>query len=210
LCNVERIFAAENLAYSLRIAARFGVKTVEQAFSLFLQKILGYLKPIFLLFSHRCSDPKEMGSFSSAINCNACKEGFVLQINPLDACSHWKCQNCQMVLDGQTASKLEDQLERELDRVNWKSPENIKKFVTAYEAFLHPNHAFLCQLKQWLCEGEEQPHVLSKKFESDLSHFAAMSSYDEASSLRTNICRDLLNVYSKTEPKHSYLAGKII
>ena len=43
---------------------------------------------------------------------------------------------------------LDNKLVDELRRVNKDSVDNLEKFHAAYSPFLHPNHAFLSQLKQ--------------------------------------------------------------
>ena len=66
----------------------------------------------------------------------------------------WRCDSCVGAIDGVTAVALDRQLPLELSRVNQASIANMEKFLATYEKFLHPNHAFLCQLRQLLCEGE--------------------------------------------------------
>ena len=64
-----------------------------------------------------------------------------------------RCDSCEGAIDGETANALDRRLPLELTRVNQTSIANMEKFLAAYEKFLHPNHAFLCQLRQLLCEG---------------------------------------------------------
>ena len=71
--------------------------------------------------------------------------------NPLNLI--YRCDSCEGAIDGETANALDRRLPIELTRVNQTSIANMEKFLATYEKFLHPNHAFLCQLRQLLCEG---------------------------------------------------------
>ena len=61
--------------------------------------------------------------------------------------------------------RMDNKLIEELHRVNRKSLDNLEKFHAVYEKLLHPSHAFLMQLKQWLFEGRydnnETTHIIS-------------------------------------------------
>ena len=50
--------------------------------------------------------------------------------------------------------QLDARLALESARVNRNSVASLEKFLEAYTPHLHPNHAFLAQLKMWLCEGK--------------------------------------------------------
>lgn len=41
----------------------------------------------------RCSDPTELGTYTSALLCPKCKSGLVLSTQPLNAEAHWSCTN---------------------------------------------------------------------------------------------------------------------
>ena len=106
-----------------------------------------------LLF--RCNDPTELESYASAIKCNACNQGWVLPFEPLNLKSSWQCESCKLFLSVDKAIQLDNRLVEELQRVNRKSLENLEKFHKTYQQVLHPSHAFLMQLKQWLFEGKK-------------------------------------------------------
>ena len=68
--------------------------------------------------------------------------------------SSWQCDKCKGFLPIDQVIKLDNSLVGELQRVNKKSLDNLEKFHKVYEKLLHPSHAFLMQLKQWLFEGK--------------------------------------------------------
>ena len=102
---------------------------------------------------YRCSDPTELGSYASAVKCNSCHNGYVTPMNACITNSDWDCQNCKAVLSFIDAVALDNKLIEEQQRVNRQNLDNLEKFHKTYEQFLHPSHAFLMQLKQWLFEG---------------------------------------------------------
>ena len=109
---------------------------------------------LFQSFIFRCSDPTELGSYASGIQCNSCNQGWVVPVEPLQIQSSWQCEKCKGFLSIEQVIQLDNKLVEELQRVNRRSTENLEKFHRVYEKFLHPSHAFLMQLKQWLFEGK--------------------------------------------------------
>ena len=71
--------------------------------------------------------------------------------------------------------RMDNKLIEELHRVNRKSLDNLEKFHAVYEKLLHPSHAFLMQLKQWLFEGRydnnETTHIISIKLKNFIATY---------------------------------------
>ena len=95
-----------------------------------------------------------MNSYASAIRCTLCPEGWLLPVDPLTTQASWQCDKCKGFLPIEQVIQVDNNLVGELQRVNKKSLDNLEKFHKVYEKLLHPSHAFLMQLKQWLFEGK--------------------------------------------------------
>eukprot|EP00095_Tigriopus_kingsejongensis_P005975 maker-scaffold48_size466083-snap-gene-1.24 protein:Tk05975 transcript:maker-scaffold48_size466083-snap-gene-1.24-mRNA-1 annotation:"hypothetical protein AND_003680" len=107
--------------------------------------------------ARRCSDSTEFGSFASALKCQSSRcDGFLIPQNSLELESSWECQSCQAVLQSSVTLPLDMKLVAEAQKLEMASSGGIKcyqRFLAAYAPYLHPNHAFLCYLKQKLCES---------------------------------------------------------
>jgi len=105
----------------------------------------------------RCSDPTELGTFTSGIYCSKCpnQEGLLLPENPLVKLTEWVCNKCS---DRKTeASIFEVMVDIEEDYGRLDKPFNrtvvgkCEAFIRKYDKMLHPNHYYLVGAKRYLC-----------------------------------------------------------
>ena len=103
----------------------------------------------------RCSDPTELGTFTSGIYCFRCpnREGIILPEYPLNHDSDWMCNKCS---DRKSAKFVNDLLEiagKDLDALDCGSVTECEAFVLNYEKVFHSNHSVLIQVKFSLFEN---------------------------------------------------------
>lgn len=97
----------------------------------------------------RCSDPTEMGTYTSAIFCHSCpdQKGILLPINPLNKDSDWSCNTC---LKKRSAALITQQLERaqkDCKGLDGLSVGALEALLVKYEKILHPHHYFMIEVK---------------------------------------------------------------
>ena len=154
----------------------------------------------------RCSDPTEFGSYSSGIRCSSCRQGWALSTNPLDMTSSWQCSNCQLCLGVNDVIALDNKLVEELRRVNKEKVANLEKFHKAYEPYLHPTHAFLMQLKQWMFEAYGKLLQVAN-FEKALNDSQLREEIGNYIKRKITLGEELLQVFDKLEGKLSFIRG---
>ena len=54
----------------------------------------------------RCSDPTELGTFSSALRCSNCKEGNVVSSDVNNVEAEWKCRSCDFKMDCEKVQRV--------------------------------------------------------------------------------------------------------
>ena len=116
----------------------------------------------------RCSDPTELGTFMSAIRCNACRAGYLLPENSLDprftqiviciawpnrilqdfssSRSDWSCCYCDTVVSFGAIDDVMSTLERQIGDVSESGKHGIaelEELLFHYSDLLHPNHYIL-------------------------------------------------------------------
>ncbi|XP_037024983.1 SET domain-containing protein SmydA-8 [Bradysia coprophila] len=147
----------------------------------------------------RCSDPTELGTYSSAIQCPKCHGGLILSTDPLDQDAPWKCRACAYIVTGRSMLLLVDTVFKELDSINSNDVLGFEEFLEKYRNVFHKNH-YLC-----ICAK----HSLFQLYGRSEKFMIHELSVDQ---LRTkeNYCRDILDVVDLLEPGLSKLRGVIM
>jgi len=97
----------------------------------------------------RCSDPTELGTFTSGIYCLMCckQEGILLPEHPLNKETNWLCNKCS---DRQPAAAINKKLEliqKDFDCLIRLSISELEALISKYKNILHPHHYLLCEAK---------------------------------------------------------------
>jgi len=106
----------------------------------------------------RCKDPTELGTFESGVYCFKCpnREGVLLPENPLNPESDWLCNKCfQREPFGRQKGQIDWLLRSaKVDSMLLK-PKSVREcedYISKYESILHPNNAFMTQVKEILVD----------------------------------------------------------
>ena len=159
----------------------------------------------------RCSDPTELGTFTSALICSKCskgddgataaaKKGKILPVNlQLDEESEWKCETCDFKMSpsdvARTCAKVK--FEGEALEAN-PSVEGYEKFVRKYSGkVLHPNHVLLL----------DKRYNLAKMY-GRMSGYEADALTDEQLKWKRQLCESVLKVLDKIMPGRIRKRGK--
>jgi hypothetical protein len=95
----------------------------------------------------RCSDPSELGTFLSAITCSKCKKGRVVSTAPLDDAAPWRCDSCDQQMQAKQINWGNQALQKELEMLDKKSPQQLEAFLDKYKTLLHPTNGHALQAK---------------------------------------------------------------
>ncbi|RZF49126.1 hypothetical protein LSTR_LSTR008412 [Laodelphax striatellus] len=145
----------------------------------------------------RCSDPTEMGTNMSSLNCPKCTKGTVISTKPLDDRADWLCTNCtQYSVPHDIIDKLLERIQNELDSTRMDSIVELEDFLKKYQKVLHPQHYIMIAAKYSLSQlyGKAPGYVIHQLSEDLLRR-------------KRDICKELLNVFDKIEPGYSRLRG---
>ena len=125
---------------------------------------------------------------------------------PLSPSKVWQCSECKLCVSAEQVLQLESRLVQELGRVNRFNPENLEKFHAAYSGYLHPNHAFLMQLKHWMFEsyGKRIQEATAVSVTSENHEIVA-----EWIRKAINLGEELLRYFDKLEGKFSFIRGQL-
>ena len=125
---------------------------------------------------------------------------------PLSPSKVWQCSECKLCVSAEQVLQLESRLVQELGRVNRSNPENLEKFHAAYSGYLHPNHAFLMQLKHWMFEsyGKRIQEATAVSVTSENHEIVA-----EWIRRAINLGEELLRYFDKLEGKFSFIRGQL-
>jgi len=147
----------------------------------------------------RCSDPTELGTYSSALKCPKCKKGDVISSDTKRLDSMWNCSACNAGINPDKISLVTKAVKEAADRldVNPKVDE-FEAFLKKYSAVLHQNHVILIDKKYTLAKmyGRMQGYEPDK-----------MS--DEQFRRKLQLCEEVLKVLDKIMPGQSRKRGMI-
>ena len=101
----------------------------------------------------RCSDPTELGTFSSALRCPKCMQP-VVSTNPSVTTADWGCVKCEKTFDCLKISRVTGAVKDALEKLEPNSAQPKMCDIPAHEAFLkkfgqilHPNHVHIVMAK---------------------------------------------------------------
>ncbi|KAJ3647131.1 hypothetical protein Zmor_024666 [Zophobas morio] len=112
----------------------------------------------------RCTDPTELGTFFSALKCLGTRTepcgGTQLPLEPTSASTMWVCDKCKIELPNDQMVQFVRHLGGEVAKVLDRKPtaDELEEFLAKLLMFLHPNHFYVCQVKQVLIklyDGED-------------------------------------------------------
>ena len=75
-------------------------------FTTFIDNTFQYFECVCL----RCCDPKEMGTYLSALKCLKCPVGFFLPEDTLEDSCEWSCESCGAKIPNDYAVKVNEQV----------------------------------------------------------------------------------------------------
>lgn len=193
-------------AYTLQVNNfRLNIDTIIILICFFFCGIQGTLKrrehlqegKFFWCQCDRCTDPTELGTYSSAIQCPKCRGGHILSTDPLDQNAGWKCRACNYIVTAQSMVLLIDTVYKELDAIDSNDVNGFEEFLAKYRNVFHKNH-YLC-----IC-AKHSLFQLYGRSEGFLIHELSIEQLRK----KEQYCRDLLNVVNSLDPGLSKLRGK--
>ena len=100
----------------------------------------------------RCGDPTEMGTNISAVNCEECKFGYLLPLEPLNYSSEWQCNHCSTKVLFKTIDEKIKKFENEIDDISSKDADSYEKLLRRLRYHLHENHYWILDVKRRLID----------------------------------------------------------
>ncbi|XP_050502228.1 SET domain-containing protein SmydA-8-like [Diabrotica virgifera virgifera] len=155
----------------------------------------------FECYCKRCSDPTELGCYSSALQCPKCKSGLVLCDNPLDCDSSWSCTNSSKdcpgyIIKAKSLKLLLNRISHEVDQIDGNDIESMELFLNKYRNVLHPTHYICLGIKISLSQtyGRIKGYLINELDESILER-------------KVELCREVLEVLDIIEPGYTRIRG---
>lgn len=147
----------------------------------------------------RCSDPTELGTYSSAMRCPKCRDGLILSTDPLNQKAPWKCKACDYSVTAASMVLLLEKIFKELDTIDPHDVESQEDFLEKYRNVLSKNHYLSISAKYTLCQlyGRIEGYMIQELLIDDLKR-------------KEHYCRDVLAVADVLEPGLSRLRGVIM
>ncbi|XP_044252452.1 SET domain-containing protein SmydA-8-like [Tribolium madens] len=147
----------------------------------------------------RCSDPTELGTFTSALICPKCKDGFVLSSNPLDSEADWTCVNKKCPgykITSKSMQLLLEKITQEVDNIDCNDVIAMETFLKKYRNVLHPTHYINLSVKLSLSQlyGRSNGFLID-----ELS--------DEVLIRKQEICEEIIKIFNVIEPGFTRLRG---
>ncbi|EFA08507.1 SET domain-containing protein SmydA-8 [Tribolium castaneum] len=148
----------------------------------------------------RCSDPTELGTFTSALICPKCKDGFVLSSNPLDPEADWTCSNYNKCpgykISAKSMQLLLDKITQEVDNIDCNDVITMETFLKKYRNVLHPTHYINLSVKLSLSQ-----------LYGRINGFLIDELSDEVLTRKLEICEEIIKVFNVIEPGFTRLRG---
>lgn len=148
----------------------------------------------------RCSDPTELGTNLSTLKCGKCDNGWVLSSAPLDETAIWKCTLCEFTTKGESVMRVFRIIQKEIDELDYSEYQDPvaarEALVKKYKSVLHPNNAFLLNMKYSLTQlyGRAEGYLFE-----DLPDIILERKID--------LCRQILKVADVIKPGYSRQRG---
>lgn len=148
----------------------------------------------------RCSDPTELGTFTGALICPKCKDGYVLSTNPLDPEADWKCINFDKCpgykLTARSMQLLLDKISQEVDNIDCNDVRAMETFLKKYRNVLHPTHYINLSVKLSLSQlyGRINGYLIDELGDDLLIR-------------KQEICEEIMKIFNIIEPGYTRLRG---
>jgi len=163
------------------------------------------LGKFFHCLCDRCSDPTELGTFGSALQCPSCKEP-VVTLNAKDLQSDWACTKCKRVFPVLKVSNVTAAIKEESELLEHQKEYPERCDIPAHEAFikkfspiLHSKHVLLIKAK----------YTLSKMY-GRMSGYEADKLSEEQLLRKQALCEEVLSVLDKIMPGQSRMRGVML
>jgi len=110
----------------------------------------------FKCFCDRCRDPSELGSHLSTLRCPKCgdrgdnESGFMMQQNPTQEDSPWKCNIHNFIYTKQNVDSLVSDLRAHFFQIgmNCSTVSTLEDILKMFSAYLHPTHHLMMIVKR--------------------------------------------------------------
>merc|ERR1712223_65846 len=147
----------------------------------------------------RCGDPTEMGTNISSVNCEECKFGYLLPIDPLNYSSEWKCDHCSTKVLFKTIDEKIKKFENEIDDICSKDADSYEKLLRRLRYHVHENHYWILDVKRRLIDiyGNKEGYEL---------HNIPMELLEK----KIEYCNHLLSIASKLCPGPSEMRAYLL
>ena len=152
----------------------------------------------------RCSDPTELGTFSSSLLCPAqsCRSA-VISADVSDLSSDWRCSTCSKLFPASKISNVTAAIKEQAEKLEFNKDHPEKCGVEAHEAFLkkykqilHPNHVTLIRVK----------YNLAKMY-GRMQGYEANNLPEKLLQRKRELCEEVLGVFDVIMPgedEHNY------
>ncbi|KAJ8940713.1 hypothetical protein NQ318_009116 [Aromia moschata] len=149
----------------------------------------------------RCSDPMELGTYTSAVICPKCKTGLVLCDNPLDTESPWSCNDTTGKCPGyriqaRSMKLLLHRISQEVEQIDMNDVKTMEMFLSKYRNVLHPTH--------YLCLGVK---VSLSQLYGKINGYLIYELTNETLERKRDICLEILRVLDVIEPGYTRIRG---
>jgi len=144
----------------------------------------------------RCSDPTELGTYSSALKCKGCS-GHLLPTDCLDYASEWKCNKCNKVITADQAMDITEKVQH-MCKKGGGSIDDLEKTLHEILEFVHPRNYLAMQIKRMLMlmYGNCATHRLDSMSKKDLKR-------------KADLCKEYLTIFSILEPGLTKWKGRV-
>ncbi|CAL8135501.1 unnamed protein product [Orchesella dallaii] len=160
----------------------------------------------------RCSDPKELGTYISAIKCKVCAGGYYLQKDPLEEDSCWECDNesCRLVLKNSDIMRIIEQISKMLtsstavpfNEPSKESADFLLKCVSKLKKeLLHPNHFMILNVEMDVCTRLKTVCELNEMQGNTISNIGTTI---------TELATHVLSIADVLNPGYSRLRGFVL
>ena len=153
----------------------------------------------------RCEDTTELGTYSSALLCPACRSPVITK-DVTDLSSDWVCTKCSKVFPALKISKVTgaikekaELLEYDKDRLEECGVKAHETFLKKFKPILHPNHVILIKVK----------YALAKMY-GRMAGYEANNLTNDQLERKLGLCREVLGVLDVIMPGQSRMRGVIM
>jgi len=213
LCNTSHTFNKEN-NYRMVVRATRNIARdedithtyVDQLEPLLIRQELLNLGKFFHCQCPRCSDPTELGTYSSAMICPKCKKGYMVCNDVSSIKADWRCNKCKEKMSALKISRVSNAVKEIAGKLDYDASDPEKGNIAAHEAFLkkygqvlHGNHVTMVQTK----------YTLAKMY-GRMAGYTADQLSDEQFQRKQKLCEEVLQVFNKIIPGNARMRGVML